>query len=158
MEIDIISYTAEQFAELGDEQILEVQQAQLKKNRLKQRLEKDKQDEKNRLIENGTYFSQLWDLYCARLQDEYEQEVSAIRDALLFYLQYSSRVNTDTLYDANYALAMYDRLLVVKSYYERHYEDPNARFEAFKKDKVAVVYLGEFYSSLYDYFQEARVG
>ena len=95
MEIDIISYTAEQFAELSDEQILEVQQAQLKKNKLKQRLEKDKQDEKNRLIENGTYFSQLWNLYCARLQDEYEQEVNAIRDALLFYLQYSSRVNKD---------------------------------------------------------------
>ena len=157
MEIDIISYTAEQFAELSDEQILEVQQAQLKKNKLKQRLEKDKQDEKNRLIENGTYFSQLWNLYCARLQHEYEQEVNAIRDALLFYLQYSSRVNNDgTLYDANYALSMYDRLLVVKSYYENHYEDANARFEAFKKDKVAIVYLGEFYSSLYDYFRDSR--
>ena len=39
MTIDIISYTDEQYAQLSEEQILEVQSAQLKKERLKARLE-----------------------------------------------------------------------------------------------------------------------
>ena len=39
MKIDIISYTDEQFAQLTEEQLLEVRSAQLKKNRLDRKLE-----------------------------------------------------------------------------------------------------------------------
>lgn len=154
MEIDIISYTSEQYEKLSEAQLLEVQSAQMKKNRLLRKLNQDKQDEKNRLIENNTFLSELWELYCARLQEEYEQEVGAIRDGLLFYLQYSVRSEeaSSSPYSVNYALAMEERLAIVRSYYEVNYKDKVERFEAFKADKVAVGYLGEYYSPLYDYF------
>ena len=66
MVIDIISYTDTQYAALSEEQILEVQQAQLKKNRLLIKLEEDKRKEKYRLIENGVFLSKIWDLYCEK--------------------------------------------------------------------------------------------
>ena len=43
---------------------------------------------------------------------------------------------------------------MVQSFYEGRYSDPVERFEAFVEDKVAVVYLGELYAPLYDYFLE----
>ncbi len=154
MEIDIISYTSEQYAKLNDAQLLEVQSAQMKKNRLFRKLSQAKQDEKNRLIENNTFLSELWDLYCARLEEEYEQEVDAIRDGLLFYLQYSVRVEEENSspYTVNYALTMEERLAIVRAYYETNYKDATECFEAFKADKIAVGYLGEYYAPLYDHF------
>ena len=153
MEIDIISYTSEQYAKLNDAQLLEVQSAQMKKNRLFRKLSQAKQDEKNRLIENNTFLSELWELYCARLEEEYEQEVDAIRDGLLFYLQYSVRTGgEDSPYTINYALTMEERLAIVRAYYETNYTDATERFEAFKQDKIAVGYLGEYYAPLYDHF------
>ncbi len=154
MDIDIISYTSEQYAKLSDAQLLEVQSAQMKKNRLFRKLNQAKQDEKNRLVENNTFLSELWNLYCARLQEEYEQEVEAIRDGLLFYLQYSVRSEeaSSSPYTVNYALTMEERLAIVKSYYELNYKDPAERLEAFKADKIAVGYLGEYYAPLHDHF------
>ncbi|MBO7297455.1 MAG: hypothetical protein J6U60_00220 [Clostridia bacterium] len=154
MVIDIISFTAEQFALLSDAQLLEVKTAQLEKNRLSRDLEEKKQAEKNRLVENGTFLSELWNLYCAKLQEEYEVEVQAIRDSLLFYLQFSMRADADQelSYTVDYALPMEERLAIVKGYYETTYTDAKQRFEAFAQDKVAVAYLGELYAPLYDYF------
>ena len=42
MEIDIISFTDEQFAALTEEQLLEVENVQMKKNRLTEDLEEEK--------------------------------------------------------------------------------------------------------------------
>lgn len=55
MEIDIISYTDEQFASMTDEQILEVENVQLKKNRLTERLKEKKRGEKFRLLKAGVF-------------------------------------------------------------------------------------------------------
>lgn len=154
MVIDIISFTAEQFALLSDAQLLEVKTAQLEKNRLSRELEENKQAEKNRLVENGTFLSELWNLYCAKLQEEYEVEVQAIRDSLLFYLQFSMRAEADQelSYTVDYALPMEERLAIVKGYYETTYADAKQRFEVFTQDTVAVAYLGELYAPLYDHF------
>jgi hypothetical protein len=65
MVIDIISYSDEQFAAMTDEQLLEVQSAQMKKNRLMAALEEDLRKEKYRLIDNGTYLYSMWPLICA---------------------------------------------------------------------------------------------
>ena len=48
MTIDIISYTDEQFAAMTEEQILEVESVQLKKNRLTKKLGEEKRTEKFR--------------------------------------------------------------------------------------------------------------
>lgn len=55
MEIDIISYTDEQFASMTDEQILEVENVQLKKNRLTERLKEKKQRGKVQAAESGRF-------------------------------------------------------------------------------------------------------
>lgn len=154
MEIDIIAFTAEQFARLSDAQLLEVKTAQLEKDGLSRKLEENKQEEKNRLVANGTLLSELWGLYCAKLQEEYEVKVQAIRDSLLFYLQYSMRadVGQEYKYTVDYSLPMEERLAIVKEYYETAYTDGQERFAAFLEDEVAVAYLGERYAPLYDHF------
>ena len=67
--IDIINYTSEQFAELSDEQLLEVKRVQLSKNRLTRKLETDKKKERFRLIENGTFTLTTW----GRIEEELEE-------------------------------------------------------------------------------------
>lgn len=159
MTIDIISYTSEQFAALSAEQLLEVKSAQLKKNRLQRELENAKSEEKYRLIERGIFLSEVWEAYCRRLQTEYEEEVSAVRDALLFYLQYTNKAPDDETekapYTVDYALSESERADVVKTYYNGAYADGRERFDAFKADSVAKQYLGEWYATLYDYFLAA---
>jgi len=162
MVIDIISYTDTQYAALSEEQILEVQQAQLKKNRLLIKLEEDKRKEKYRLIENGVFLSKIWDLYCEKLQKEYDNEVENIRESLLFYLRFTSKTEsdssqtgpTDAPYTVDYSLTMEERFYIVKEYYETTYTNGKQRYDAFLLDKVAIVYLGELYAPLHDYLYE----
>ncbi|MBQ8322564.1 MAG: hypothetical protein IJX91_01210 [Clostridia bacterium] len=155
MTIDIISYTAEQFAALTAEQLLEVKTAQLQKNRLLLKLEEEKEKEKQRLLDNGTFLSPIWALYCEKLTAEYEQEITQVREALLFYLQYSSKVDEGDgfPYLVDYSLSLDERVTIVKEYYETTYnKDWAAILEAYKLDRVAVAYLGEYYGALYDHF------
>ena len=158
MEIDIISYTDAQYAALSAEQLLEVQSAQLKKNRLDLKLEEEKRKEKHRLLSNGVFLSKVWELYCEKLQAEYDAEVENLRDSLLFYLRFSARPDgsdsDDAPYEVNYSYAMDERLAIVREYYDETYTNGAERFNAFKADTVAVQYLGELYAPLYDYYLE----
>lgn len=157
MVIDIISYTDAQFAALSEEQLLEVQSAQIKKNRLDLALEEEKLAEKHRLIDNGTFLSDIWQAYCTKLQTRHDTEVEILRESLLFYLRFSAKPETsDAGYTVDYSLAMEERFAIVKQYYETQYADADKRFEAFNADKVAVSYLGELYAPLYDYFLASR--
>ncbi len=156
MTIDIINYTDEQFAELTEEQILEVEEAQLRKNRLTARLEEDKRREKYRLLEAGVFRSPVYEKLCDALEEEYDQEVESIRDALLFYLRFASRPSGEESapYPLDYSLDYAERLAVVKGYYDETYSDPADRFAAFTADKVARNYLGEAYAGLYDLYAD----
>lgn len=155
MTIDIISYTDEQYAVLGKEQLLEIREAQVKKNNLEAKLFADLEKEKRRLIDNGIFFSEIW----AKIQDDlelkYERAVEAVREALLFYLRYSSSPDGEipsAPYTVNYALTLEERMIIVRDYYEDTYTNAAERYEAFKKDQVAKSYLGELYLPLHDYF------
>ena len=158
MKIDIISYTDAQFAALTEEQLLEVKSAQLKKNRLKAALTENLQKEKYRLMNNGILISTIWDIVQWQLNKAYEDEVEALRDALLFYLRFSGKPNEEDIqsapYEVDYSLSDTERFQVVKTYYESAYTDSAERFDAFKADTVAAQYLGELYAPLYDFFLE----
>ena len=159
MVIDIISYTDEQFAALTEEQLLKVQQAQLKKNRLKAALIEDLDREQFRLIDNGIFISSIWELAKWKLNRAYQQEVDNVRDALLFYLRFGGKSENReeeeyAPYTVDYSLSDTERFNIVKDYYQTAYTDGTERFEAFKEDKVAARYLGELYAPLYDYFLE----
>ena len=155
MKIDIISYTDTQYAALTEEQIQEIKAAQLEKNRLESALAEAKLKEKHRLIERGIFLSGIWDAYQAKLQAEYDQKIESLRDSLLFYLRFSTKPDAyGTGYTVDYNLSVEERFAIVRQYYENKYTDVSERFEAFEKDKVAVVYLEDLYSALYDYFLE----
>lgn len=150
MTIDIISYTDEQYAQLSEEQILEVQSAQLKKERLKARLEEDIVAQKNELLSQGVFRSDIFALCKDKLQKKYELEVENLRDSLLFYLRFASKATvSEAGYPVDYSLAVPERYIVVRDYYLNTYSDADERFAAFKNDKVAPVYLNETYSTLY---------
>ena len=164
MTIDIISYTEEQYAVLPEAHILEIQNAQLKKNRLIRKLEEDKQTAKERLIENGTFLSGLWEQRCAQLEEVCAQEVEAIREALLFYLRYTGQANNNAgnntlpegdFYKLDYSLSVEERFYVVKEYSESKYATALDRYNVFKEDQIAKSYLGEVYKPLHDYFYTA---
>ena len=154
MEIDIISYTAEQLAELTPEQLKEVRSAQLKKNKMAKDLEERLAKERQKLIHKGTYFSDAWGLLQKQLRKEHDEEVEILRDGLLFFLHYSSKPEVESPYPLDYSLSAEERFYVVQGYYQNAYTDGTERFNAFKEDTVAKQYLGELYASLYDYFLE----
>ena len=154
MNIDIITFTNEQYATLNEAQLKEVYEAQVKKDRLGWKRDEDMQKEKYRLVKNGTFASRIWSAYCAQRQAEYEREVEILRESLLFFLRYSVRVDGDDVapYEVDYALAESERAKIVKEYYEATYNNATERFTAFKEDLVAVRYLGEMYAPIWDYF------
>lgn len=160
MVIDIISYTDMQLSFLSVEQLEEVRRAQIKKNAYIQEKTKICNEEKYRLQRNGTFVSPLYSKYCAKVESEYAQKIEELREGLLFYLQFTSRPNgtleQEAPYIVNYALPMQQRLDAVRGYYESAYTDERSieRFEVFQEDKVAVVYLGEYYSAVYSIYKQ----
>lgn len=153
MIIDIISYNERQYMSLTNDQLSRVQSAQRKKNRLAAALAENLKKKKMQLVENGTYLSGMWTSVQEKLTKEYEQEVEALREQLLFYLQFSTNTEESTApYALDYSLTSEERMYVVKDYYMSTYSNGKERFEAYKADTIAPNYLGEFYASLYDYF------
>ena len=157
MKIDIISYTAEQYATLTAEQLQEVRSAQLKKDTLHKKYLNDLDKEKYKLTKNGMLLSTVWIEIQQKLYSDYQKALDNLREGLLFYLHYSSKPSSpeeavDAPYTVDYALTEVERTRIVKEYYLEAYSDAMERFSAFKEDKIAPKYLGELYASLYDYF------
>ncbi len=155
MKIDIISYTDAQFALLSDEQLLEIKSAQMKKNKLDADLEIALLKEKKRLIDNGIFFSNMWEMQAQKLREKHALEVENLRESLLFYLRFSSKsdevAEAGLPYKTNYSLTMDERFYQVRDAYMNSYSDAKERFDKFKDDGVAPAYLGEYYAPLYDY-------
>ena len=155
MNIDIITYSDEQYAAMTQEQLKEVRQAQEEKDDLKLKLEETLQKERDALVKKGIFNSNLYEMIKEKAQKEFEDKVAFIRECLVFYLRYSADPDgsgLDAPYEVNYALSYEARFNVVRSYYETEYTDGKERFEAFKLDRFALKYLGELYLPLYDYF------
>ena len=160
MTIDIINYSEAQLAALSAEKLLEIREAQLKKNKLEAELQEKLAAEKRRWIDRGIYPSNVFAKLTATWTAEYEREVEILRDSLVFFLHYVADdapiVDPNAPYTVDYSLSEEQRMLIVKEYYESTYENEYERFAAFKKDTFAKVYIGELYSALHDYFY--RVG
>ena len=152
MVIDIINYTPAQYAEMTTEQIMEVREAQEKKNKLEKQLAQALFKAEKEHIERGTYHSTVYQKRVENLQAEHELAVENLREALVFYLQYGSRpTQSANIYPIDFSLSYTERETMVREYYFDTYSDPIERFEAYKADRVALQYLGERYAPLYDY-------
>ncbi len=156
MTIDIIEYTQEQLEALSEAQLARVKKAQLRKNRLQRALEKNLQKEKDDLVENGTFTSALYALTEEKLRNACEEEIEAVKAELIAYLAASKDTEgggtEDVPYLVDYTLSYDERVDIVKEYYISAYSDGQERMNAFKEDEVAILYLGEYYAPLYDYF------
>ena len=154
MNIDIIDFTDEQFAALDSEQIEQVREAQVKKERLLSSLAEKKEKEKYRLIKNGIFRSEIYSLVCTKLEQKYAREVEDVKDSLLFYLRFTARQEDQPQvdYTVDYALPYAERYAVVKDYYDEHYPSPRNKYDAFLQDRFLIRYLGEYYSVLYDLY------
>ncbi len=158
MVIDIIEYTGEQLASLKKAELRKVRAAQEKKNALTKEYGRKSYEEKLRLTDRGIFRSDLWNKRETELAEELAAEIAAVRESLLFDLHYaegSAEIPSDLPYEADYSLSAQERMLVVKAYYEEAYTDAQERFDAFVADEFAKTYLGEYYASLYYYFQDA---
>ncbi|MBQ8876623.1 MAG: hypothetical protein IJY63_03645 [Clostridia bacterium] len=155
MEIDIISYTPSQFTVLNEQQLAQVQEAQMKKNTLLKELEENLQREKEGLIEKGMLHSNVWVMLEAKLRAECDEAVAWIKESLLFYLRYSgAEALANAPYKVDFTLPEEERLEIVKAYYYETYADPLVRLNAYEKDEIAMKYLGETYNLLYAYLQD----
>ena len=154
MEIDIIDYTEDRLATLNKKRFSRVLNAQLRKNRLLRNLEKELNKERDRLIANGTFVSDLFALTEEKLYKACEEEIEVIKAELEAYLQETAPEDSagGSPYIVDYNLPPNARIQTVKSYYLNTYVDAKERFYVFQEDKVAVDYLGEYYASVYDFF------
>ncbi len=160
MEIDIIEYQPEQYAALSNEALEKIRAAQQRKDALALAFEKKLAKEKQKMVDNGSFLSNIWMRLQTELTAEHEAEVEILRENLLFYLHYADKgygegeAPSTVPYPVDYALTEAERVVVVRDYYLSAYEDAEARFTAFKADTFARGYLGESYAALWHYFQE----
>jgi hypothetical protein len=156
MTIDIISFTDEQYSALTANQLQEVTAAQTKKDRMTSALAEKKRKEKFRLLKNGIFRSKIYAQLCAEWDEAYQTELDRLKEQLLFFLRFSTKVEvpTDNPYAIDYSLSYEERYVVVRDYYLATYLDDMERWTEFKKDTVAPNYLGEYYVTLHDYLLE----
>lgn len=153
MVIDIIDYREEQYAELSDAQLLEIRDAQQKKNARIMKMYEDMRKLKQRAVDNGTYYSRSYVHENIQLQEDCDGDILQIKEELVFYLQYTSRLESvpGLGYTLDYSLSTVERYHQVRTYYEEAYSDPKDAYEAFKEDKIARTYLCDTYAALADY-------
>ncbi len=155
MVIDIISYEDEQFAQLTEEQLLEVRSVQQKVNELRLKKVEIAEEAKFRLLKRGVVRSSMMEYGVAEELAAIDGEIDNLREGLLFYLRFStpSTPSTDeTGYLVDTSLSYEERYYIVFEYYRTTYTDEAERFKAFKADTVARSYLGELYKVMYDEF------
>lgn len=154
MDIDVISYTDAQYALLTPGQMQKIISAQKKKNALEREFAKKLAAKKAELVENGMLHSDLWESAIAEMQAEHQAELTDLREGLRTYLHFVVKPEGlgNSAYELDYSLTESERFYFVKEYYETTYADAKERFTVFQKDKIAEMYLGELYLSLYDYF------
>ncbi len=154
MVIDIIEYRQEQYAELTDSQILEIRDAQRKKNERIGKMYDEMRALQQKAVNNGMRYSRSFELEYVQVQENCDADILRIKEDLMFYLQYASRLEgvQDSGYPLDYSLTVEARCDAVKAYYLDEYSDARERLEEFQKDKVARTYLCDTYASLLDYF------
>ncbi len=131
--------------------------AQKKKNKLKEKLEEEKQAAYYRLLKQGILRSSVLDSIYEKLQARYTAEAQQIADDLKFQIGF---LGDDAIagdgsgqykypYNPDYSLDYAGRYYAVYNYYMAM-TDAKVRFALFQADTLAPNYLGDFYATLYD--------
>lgn len=157
MIIDIVDLTDPEYSDLNAVQVAMVREAQQKKNKLLARAEEEKTEYLSLLVAGDMARNSFYALTKARVDADAQAEIAAVKEDLDFQLAYEalgSEGDDNGPYrypeNPNYNLVPSQRFLVVRNYYMRLTDDPEARLAAFAADSLARSYLGEFYATLYD--------
>lgn len=157
MIIDIVDLTDPEYSDLNAVQVAMVREAQQKKNKILARAEEEKTEYLSLLVAGDMARNSFYVLTKARVDADAQAEIAAVKEDLDFQLAYEalgSEGDDNGPYrypeNPNYNLVPSQRFLVVRNYYMRLTDDPEARLAAFAADSLARSYLGEFYATLYD--------
>ncbi len=157
MIIDIVDLTDPEYSDLNAVQVAMVREAQQKKNKILARAEEEKTEYLSLLVAGDMARNSFYALTKARVDADAQAEIAAVKEDLDFQLAYEalgSEGDDNGPYrypeNPNYNLVPSQRFLVVRNYYMRLTDDPEARLAAFAADSLARSYLGEFYATLYD--------
>ena len=157
MIIDIVDLTDPEYSDLNAVQVAMVREAQQKKNKILARAEEEKTEYLSLLVAGDMARNSFYALTKARVDADAQAEIAAVKEDLDFQLAYEalgSEGDENGPYrypeNPNYNLVPSQRFLVVRNYYMRLTDDPEARLAAFAADSLARSYLGEFYATLYD--------
>ena len=157
MIIDIVDLTDPEYSDLNAVQVAMVREAQQKKNKILARAEEEKTEYLSLLVAGDMARNSFYALTKARVDADAQAEIAAVKEDLDFQLAYEalgSEGDDNGPYrypeNPNYNLVQSQRFLVVRNYYMRLTDDPEARLAAFAADSLARSYLGEFYATLYD--------
>ena len=158
MTIDVIDNYNEIYEFLTGWQLYKIQYAQHKKNTLLEEQEEETQKAREKLIQNGTFVSELFDMENAKLQQKYQAKIDLVQKEIAAYLINTMKpgfVHGFTVpYVVNFALSQYQRYLKVKEYYTKTYPDATERLNAYTKDAFVMEYIKEYYELLHVEFAD----
>lgn len=158
MTIDVIDNYNEIYEFLTGWQLYKIQYAQHKKNTLLDELEAETQKARDKLIQNGTFVSELFDMERVKLQQKYQVKIELVQKEIAAYLTNTMKpgfVHGFTApYVINFALSQYQRYLEVKGYYTKAYANPAERLSVYTRDAFAIEYIKEYYDLLHVEFAE----
>lgn len=159
MDFDIIDISAAEAEALTTIQLKLLRTAQQNKNELYHKLQQDLQTYYNLCNTSNVYLSSLYIDKKAELEAEYEYQVEIIREQLIFNMSLNEPThdgetgddgNDDSGYIVDYSLSYLERYIQVRDFYLA-IEDPAERLALYTSDTVARDYLGNYYTTLYNY-------
>lgn len=155
MEFDIIEVSDDYYDSLTMAQRRVLREAQIKKNGLVRKAEKEIAKFRRKLYTNGVQTSSLLAQKTAEIYSELEYETEVLKSRLLFDIE---RLTPDKEEELDYSSAPYlvdfklnytDRYVIVRDYY-LSLPDPRERVQLYLQDEIAKIYLGIYYTSLYN--------
>ena len=158
MKFDIVDITQAEINAMSEEKGRLFRSAQKKKDALYKKLQNDLAEFKKKTFANNMYDSTAYIHREVELKAEYNYQVDIVREQLEYDLAMIDIKNktdphgiiVDAPYRVDYSLSYVDRYIIVRDYYLA-IEDPVARFEQYRYDKVAQDYLATYYNTLFTY-------
>ncbi len=159
MKFDIIPITQTELDLLTVVQTKMLRTAQLKKNELYMKAEKELENFREMLMSAGTVNSTLYEAKKSELDADCAYQTAILADNLIYNMKLNEPSTDGDLggeegdeqvgYIVDYSLSYNDRYIIVRDYYLA-IRDPDERMALYMADDTAKKYLSSYYSTLFD--------
>ena len=159
MIFNIIDITEDEVDHLTTVQKKLLRTAQQKKDEMDRKRDEQLFELKIMCNSNNVESSSIYRQTANKIQSDYQTELDVLIEQLQFNMSLREPTNggetgggdiDNTGYIVDYELSYLERYIAVRDYYLT-IEDPNERIALLQQDKVAMEYLGTYYSVLFDY-------